>query len=562
MIDLALGFDVPTTALHDIAAVLRSRRPEAVERGMEDILRVTPRNEILAALAKVVGLPFFPGAAALGDKGLLKEFDSQVMRRGRMIPIALTEERLTVAICDPYNSIGRDYCEQNYQDRDLVFVMIPVGEIEHAMGETSSIVSQSDLEGLEDYRTAQDEVVRFDLTRDNGDQSDAVVRNFLRDVFNQAIAKEASDIHFFTEAAQCYYKFRIHGDLTRPYPLEPKLKPLIDAVLLHLVRKSPEEGRKSIGIDGRMALVHGAGRIINCRYVRHRSMHGYKAVIRILDRASMEPKLGVGSLSFSERTLFYIRKQLLRSNGIIINSGPTGSGKSTTTEAMLREVKDDRYNIVQLENPVESEIRGVVHCDMLSNDEFEDYMRALLRADPDIIGIGEIRDKASAKLAVEAALTGHQVFTTIHTPSAAQILTRMKLFGIDKVDLADTLRLLCAQRLVQVVCDECAMSQELTGDLAKLYNIPEEHVGRTIKRHSPEGCSKCNHLGYKGRHAVLEILPIDEEIADRIATEDVSALMLQRLVYEKYSDLKSLQVQGVDMLLAGETDIAGLSAVI
>lgn len=559
-VELSVGFDIPQGVLGEIVSVLRARRSDLAEKGPEDILKGTPRNEILASLAQIHDLPFFPGIAGLGDKELLKSFDSQVMRRGRMIPISLTDQRLTIAICDPYNPFGRDYAEQNFRDRDIVCVMTPVGEIEHAMGATGSSVSQRDIDILEDYRSARDEVSRFDLNKSN-DEGDIVI-NFLRDIFNRAIASSASDIHFFTDGDGCFYKMRIHGDLTKPTQIDGKLKPLIDSVLLHQIGKSPEEGRKCIGIDGRMALVHGSGRIINCRYVRHRSMHGYKAVIRILDRANMEPKLGVGSLAFDARTLFHIRKMLHKSNGIIINSGPTGSGKSTTTEAMLREVKDDRYNIVQLENPVEAEIKGIVHCDMLSNEEFPEYMRAMLRADPDILGIGEVRDQASALLAVEAALTGHQVFTTIHTPSAAQILTRLKLFGIEKQDLADTLRLLCAQRLVQKVCADCASTHKITADEAEMFGIPTEHIGIEVKKHDPRGCPKCNYLGYTGRTAVIEILPVDDEIADRIATEDLSALGFQRVVRERFQDLKSLQQQGVEMLLAGVTDIAGMTAVI
>lgn len=559
MANLNLGFELPESVVSEMVAFLRTKKPAVANKNAVEILRACPRNEVLAALAACNGLPFVPGIAACVQSDLLAHFDLSVLRRGMMVPVCLTDTRLTIAIANPFETSGHNYCEQHYSSHEIVVVLSPMSEIEEIMGASESTVSQKDIDVLENYGDGTGhELAEFCL----GVPENETVRDLLRDIFNRAIAMQASDVHFFTEAERFFYKYRVHGDLTRDVPLELKLQRPIDAVMLHLVGRSPEDGRREIGVDGRLVLVHGSGRKINCRYVRHRSIHGWKAVLRILDKSRLEPRLGVGTLVFDDETLFQLRRAIKMSDGILIMSGPTGSGKSTTLDAMIREVFDPRYNIVTLENPVEQEVPGVCHCDMQNNEEFPLYIRALMRADPDIIQIGEVRDPDSAALAVEAAITGHQVFTTIHTPSAAEILDRMAQLGIARPDLARTLRLLCAQRLLKTVCQNCATTEEITVQDMRMYGLEPADVGKMIKRHSPNGCTKCNNLGYSGRIAVMELLPIDREASEQIVQNNISALGLEVFIRARNPALKSLQTQGRELLLSGKTDAAALLDVI
>lgn len=558
-VELNLGYDLAPAILADTADELRSRHPEMVGRSNEDLLRSVSRSEVLGAIAYRQGIPYMPGiATAVADKSLVEQFDSSAVKRGQMVPLALTAERLTVAVANPFNPAALDYCQQSYPSHEMVLVLTGLADIEAVIGSQGGTVAQRDIDRMEDYGSGGEADLRvFDLSEPSGD----VVPDLLRDICNEAVSNRASDIHFFTEERRIFLKFRINGDLTPARDLDPKLIRPIDAVLLHLVNKQPEDGRKEIGIDGRLVLIHRSGRRINCRFVRHRSLHGYHAVLRILDKSHMEPKLGVGSLAFDAPTLFAMRQCMSMADGIIIMSGPTGSGKSTTLDAMVREVKDSRYNIMTLENPVEQEIPEVVHCDMHSNEEFKQYIRAHMRADPDILLMGEVRDNESAALAVEAAITGHQVFTTIHTPSAAEILDRLAQLRIPKPDLARTLRLLCAQRLVKSLCPHCRIQSTLTSEMISLYRLPKEDEGAPIYEGNRQGCQNCV-AGYTGRKAVIEVLPVDRETSELIATGSKTALGLEAHIRSHRPELLSLQAHARNMLLSGDTDLQSLADVI
>lgn len=557
-VDLDLGFDLPSAVQADIVAVLRAHHPECGRGDGGDVLRSITRDEAHMALAESVRLPFWPEVRAFADAGLLERFEASMLRRGMAVPVREWDGQITVAVANPFNTIGIDHIQQTCGGLNLAVIVAPTREIASVLERTvaDTTVGRGEIDALEAFDPLLD-IENFDLA---GYHQETIPR-LLRDIFHKAAGLGASDIHFKTEQERFYYTLRVGGDLLPPETLDGKLRARIDAFLLSLVRIPREQAVREIGISGRFSLTHASGRKIDCRYERHRAYRGFHVTVRLLDRSAVEPRLGAGSLAFDTATLLHLRRAMEMADGIIVLSGPTGSGKSTTLNAMLREIARPQYNTLTLENPVEDEIPGVTHCDLRSPEEFSDYIRSFMRSDPDIILMGEVRDGPSARLAVEAAITGHQVFTTIHTPSAGEILDRFEQLGVARADIARTLRLLCAQRLVKTLCPRCAEDEELTGPVADLYNLPKSHVGKFIRRHREDGCDHCLGRGYAGRFAVIEVLPIDREAGERIVRENLSAFGLDRIQREKYG-LKSLQDYGLEMLLDGRSDLEAVRDVI
>ncbi|WP_256199738.1 GspE/PulE family protein [Verrucomicrobium spinosum] len=298
------------------------------------------------------------------------------------------------------------------------------------------------------------------------------------------------------------------------------------------------------------------------RYERHRTYRGYHVTMRLLDKTHLEARLGMGTLAFDEETLFELEKAMAVPTGIIVMSGPTGSGKSTTLNAMLRELNRPEDNILTLENPVEDEIPGVTHCDLRDSSEFKPMITSFMRSDPDIILMGEVRDRESAELAIEAAITGHKVLTTIHTPRASQIIERFEQLGMERWKIAQTLKAACAQRLVKLLCPACREKQTgLSEREVRLFQLDPAWLQRTVYTHRKEGCPECKGRGYAGRTAILEILPISPRIGDALAKGQITPFELEQAI-RKESNLPSLRDNGLKLLEAGRTDMDALRKVL
>jgi type II secretory ATPase GspE/PulE/Tfp pilus assembly ATPase PilB-like protein len=284
--------------------------------------------------------------------------------------------------------------------------------------------------------------------------------------------------------------------------------------------------------------------------------------MRLLDKGHLNVTMGKGSLAFDEQTMLAIDKVMKIPAGIIVMSGPTGSGKSTTLNAILRELNTPDVNILTLENPVEDEIPGVTHCDLKSPEEFKPMIASFMRSDPDIILMGEVRDIESAELAIEAAVTGHKVLTTIHTPRASQIIERFEQLGIERWKIAQTLKAACAQRLIKTLCPYCKMEKEGVGEKDRLiYGLDESWATTPIFEHPPDGCVECNHTGYAGRTAILEIIPITPKVSDMLSKGEITPYELELKIQEE-GKLPNLRNNGLKLLREGKTDLHAISKMI
>ncbi|MGB1129488.1 MAG: GspE/PulE family protein, partial [Haloferula sp.] len=416
--------------------------------------------------------------------------------------------------------------------------------------------SRSDLEAI-DVEDNDDEIRDFDVTTDYSEPMAQLVATIMAD----AVKTRASDIHFKVEKEVFYYSFRVDGDLQQKIEIPMKLKDRLDAFLLNLMKLPTEIRNTTPGISGRFTISY-FHRPIDIRFERHRTYRGYHTTMRLLDKGHINVTLGKGTLAFDEETLFELYKVMKVPAGIIVMSGPTGSGKSTTLNAILRELNRPEVNILTLENPVEDEVPGITHCDLKSPAEFKPMISSFMRSDPDIILMGEVRDIESAELAIEAAVTGHKVLTTIHTPRASQIIERFEQLGIERWKIAQTLKAACAQRLIKVLCPYCKEQQEgVSKEDRRVFCLDESWGSTPIYTAAPDGCAECRNTGYSGRTAILEIIPITPKVSDQLSKGEISPYELEVKIQEE-GILPNLRKAGLRLLREGKTDLPAISKVI
>ncbi|MEQ1840472.1 MAG: ATPase, T2SS/T4P/T4SS family, partial [Verrucomicrobiales bacterium] len=401
--NLNIGITLNETITDAVVDQLIEFDPTLGERSREDIPRTCTTNRILAAVGTITSLPLFLKIKDFVDRSLLEQSDPNLLNRGMFVPLYKDSEQIYIAVANPWDPTAEDSFSQQYPELVVTKILAPVGEITQVIESVSRMIgpSQSEIDAIE-VDEGSDEINDFNVT----EKHDEPLAQLVAKMVSDGIKQRASDIHVKCEKDRVHYSYRIDGDMGEKFDIPWKLKDRVDAFLLNLMGLAPEERAKRPGISGRFT-VNYLRRSIDMRFERHRTYRGYHVTMRILDKSHFEAKLGVGSLAFDAATLFEMERVMAIPSGIIVMSGPTGSGKSTTLNAMLRELNRPEDNILTLENPVEDEIRGVIHCDIRPS-EFKAMIASFMRSDPDIILMGEVRDLDSAELAIEAAITGHK----------------------------------------------------------------------------------------------------------------------------------------------------------
>lgn len=556
--NLNIGIEFNDTIQRLILSQLRSSM--AGQEGVSDeaLVRKSSKTRILGAVGRASGLPAFPQVRELVDQEFVGYCDPAVLSRGMFVPLRRSPKQILLAVANPWDYRADDYCASRFPDDELLKIVTLASEVSSVIegSASSSGPSRAELEAVE-VEEFSNECPDFDVTR----QYDEPIAQLVASMVSDAIKQHASDIHIKTEKTLFQYCYRIDGDLGARVEMPMKLRDRVDAFLLNLMRLAPEERNKRPGISGRFTASY-YGRAVGVRYERHRTYRGYHVTMRLLDKTHLEARLGMGTLAFDKETLFELDKAMAVPSGIIVMSGPTGSGKSTTLNAMLRELNHPEDNILTLENPVEDEIPGVTHCDLRDSSEFKPMISSFMRSDPDIILMGEVRDYESAELAIEAAITGHKVLTTIHTPRASQIIERFQQLGIERWKIAQTLKAACAQRLVKLLCPVCRERRDgLTEREIRLFQLDPSWAARPVFVHRKEGCPECKGRGYSGRTAILEILPISPKIGDKLAKGEITPFELE-LEVRKESSLPSLRDNGLKIMAEGKTDLDALKKVL
>ncbi len=542
-----------------IMGELGEHDPSYSELGQDQVPNRVTRYSFMAAIAKINGLPFLPKVAEFCDGTLHATCDSTVMTRGFFAPLCLSgDNQLIVAIANPWSPLPEEYLAPRFPHLEIVKIVTLATEISRAIESvaTNNGPSRSELEAI-DVEDMDDGIHDFDVTTDYTEPMAQLIATIMAD----AVRTRASDVHFKVEKESFYYAFRCDGDIGAKVDIPMKLKDRLDAFLLNLMKLPTEIRNTAPGISGRFTISY-FHRPIDIRYERHRTYRGYHVTMRLLDKSNINVTLGKGTLAFDDETMFALNKVMKIPAGIIVMSGPTGSGKSTTLNAILRELNRPDVNILTLENPVEDEVPGITHCDLKSPKEFKPMIASFMRSDPDIILMGEVRDIESAELAIEAAVTGHKVLTTIHTARASQIIERFEQLGLERWKIAQTLKAACAQRLVKLLCPYC---KELSSGVSefdrKTFSLDDTWATIPVFVAGNGGCQECRNTGYNGRTAILEIIPITPKISDMLAKGEMTPYELEMKVAEE-GVLPSLRRSGLRLLRDGKTDLIAVSKVI
>lgn len=382
------------------------------------------------------------------------------------------------------------------------------------------------------------------------EQSDAPIIRLLNALLSEAIKEGASDVHIESFESQLTVRFRIDGMLRKILEPQHTLAPLIVSRIKVMAKLNIAE--KRLPQDGRIALTIG-NRNVDVRVSTLPTSHGERVVLRLLDKRSSP--LDLQQLGMSNDTLHLIERLISKPHGILLVTGPTGSGKTTTLYAALTRLNNPSSNILTVEDPVEYYLPGIgqTQINPKANLTFAKGLRAILRQDPDIVMVGEIRDLETARIAIQASLTGHLVLSTLHTNTATGAITRLRDMGIENFLIASSLVGVVAQRLVRTLCQHCKTAKPATDEEWKLLGV---NLRPTL--FYPQGCSQCHQLGYKGRSGIYEVIAIDSPMQSLIS-RDVTEKEILEYVRSQYP---SIWADGVRHVVQGDTTLAEILRVV
>ena len=514
---------------------------------------------IARALATRYQLPLVDLAAQAVDPEAAKQVQLHVLERILAIPYELREGTLRVAVADPSNVHGMD--ELRLATRFPL--EIGVAGRDDIEAELRRLVRASEAFGaraaVEEELGLEVEEEADDLEVDDG-ISDAPLVRLVNSVIFQAAEDGASDIHFEPQEDSLVVRFRIDGVLQEVQRIPKRMMPGVTTRLKVLAKLDIAERRKPQ--DGRISLnAAAAGRMLDVRVATLPTVEGESIVMRLLDKSKKPPTLA--ELGLSEDMTEQLREIVSRPTGALLVTGPTGSGKSTTLYASLNEINRPEINIITVEDPVEYRLAGInqVQINQRAGLTFAAALRSILRSDPDVVMVGEVRDGETAKMAIEAALTGHFVLSTLHTNDAPGALTRLNEMGVEPFLVGAAVTGVLAQRLARKLCTHCCeMYTPSVDELLKARVSPEVAAASDgMAFYRKRGCPRCNQTGYKGRIGVYQLMVMSEELG-RLASQHASREDLERAALDM--GMKTLWDDGLTKVTSGLTSLEELARVL
>lgn len=408
---------------------------------------------------------------------------------------ALMEVRRVIGRALPYQTVSSDLFDQELEQAYQRNASETQQLMEDIGNEVDLFSIAEELPGTEDLLESED---------------DAPIIKLINATLSEAIKEGASDIHIETFEKQLVIRFRVDGVLREVLSPNRKLASLLVSRIKVMAKLDIAE--KRVPQDGRISL-RIAGRAIDVRVSTMPSAYGERVVMRLLDKNNA--RLNLSDLGMAKANETHFAELLRKPHGIILVTGPTGSGKSTTLYAGLSDINSKDRNILTVEDPIEYELQGIGQTQVNTKVDmtFARGLRAILRQDPDVVMIGEIRDLVTAEIAVQASLTGHLVISTLHTNTAAGAITRMEDMGIEPFLLSSSLLAVLAQRLVRTLCDECKVPYAPDAAERAMLGWSDDEEGQIFH---PKGCDKCNFSGYRGRVGIHELLIVDESVREHI----------------------------------------------
>lgn len=483
---------------------------------------VLTEAQVASARAAQMGLPFVELLEYPVDRTAVAMVAASLCRRHEVLPIAMNEDSLTLAMVDPGNVFAID--DVRAATRMQIHLVVAerndllsaIDRFHRADGELSDLTTELEQEssGAEIALAGQNEP----------QQDDAPIVRFVNLLISQAIQDRASDIHIEPAERHFNVRYRIDGVL---HEMQEAPKAIQNGVISRLkIMSDIDIAERRKPQDGRMSVSHG-GRKIDLRVATLPTVWGEKVVMRILDNA--ESSMSISDLAMLDENLDAFRTSYTKPYGMILVTGPTGSGKSTTLYTTLHAIARPEINVITVEDPVEYRMPGInqVQVNPKAGLTFASALRSILRSDPDVVLIGEIRDHETAQIAVEAALTGHLVLSTLHTNDAPSAVTRLTEMEIEPFLVGSALDCVVAQRLARRLCDRCKEAYQPSPAELMAMRVGFEPTQPIPTLFRPVGCQTCSGTGYRGRIAVHEVMTVTEEI-ERLAVERAAAAEISR----------------------------------
>ncbi len=541
--------------LVEMGFLSRERVDEAVKQGKagglsaEQLLLeagAITGDQLARATAQRFGLYHVDLGLFKADLSALNSISAQAARRLNAAPIGFDERgHLLVAMSDPSNVLALDDLKlmAGHEVRPVVASPDDIGDLIGRMSRLDNAVAEAVSAGEEELA---------DVTEIRESAEDGPVIKLVNSIIAQAVEEGASDIHYEPDGRDMRVRFRVDGVLRESTEIPRRMvagvvsRVKIMADLDIAEKRVPQDGRVSLTVEGHA---------IDTRVVTMPRVDGEGIVMRILDKS--QALIGLDHLGMSETSEALFEDAFRRSYGAVLATGPTGSGKSTTLYAALNEINEPERNIITIEDPVEYQIRGInqLQVNVKAGLSFASGLRSMLRADPDVIMVGEIRDSETAKIAIESALTGHLVLSTLHTNDAPSAITRLTEMGIEPFLSASAIVAVVAQRLVRQLCTYCKKRTMLSVSSLEKAGF---NVAFDLEAYEPVGCGRCGGSGYKGRTGLYEVMVISDEIRD-LTVERGSAEDIRKIAVAQ--GMRPLRADGFEKVKNGITSIAEVARV-
>ncbi len=513
-------------------------------------------EDLLQFLSQQFGFPSIDISQVEISPDILKLIPADVVQKHKVLPVSRAGSTLVVAMADPTNYLVIDDLKF-LTGYNIDVVVAEEGALKRAIDkfydQSASLMEvMSNLEDLElEVVGGEEELNLEELEKAT---SEAPVVKLVNLILTEAIKREASDIHIEPYERKFRVRYRIDGVLYEI--MSPPLK-LKNAIISRIkIMSSLDIAERRLPQDGRIKL-KALGKEMDFRVSVLPTLFGEKIVLRLLDKSALQ--LDMTKLGFEEQALAHFREAIYRPYGMVLVTGPTGSGKTTTLYSALSELNQTTHNISTAEDPVEYNLPGINQVQMHEEIglNFASALRAFLRQDPDIIMVGEIRDFETAEIAIKAALTGHLVLSTLHTNDAPSTIHRLLNMGVEPFLVSSSVNLILAQRLVRKICPECRQEEDLPVQALVELGMSREDARNTVL-YRGKGCERCSGTGYKGRIALYEVMPIREEMREAIL-EGASVAELKRL--GRKAGMKTLRESGLQKIREGVTTVEEVARV-
>lgn len=540
---------VISPAQYEAALKERARTGRSFGRVLLD-LGFTTEATLTAVLANVMKHEFLDLSDYQIDQLAAQMLNEATMKRLSAVPLGFEDDELVVAMSDPTQVVAIDDI-RTMTGRAVKVVVAARSDVEEAIARVVAMGRSAD-SILEDVREPDEEEVDLGSAAE-----EAPIVRAINGIIADAVKRRASDIHFEPQEKSVRIRYRIDGVLHEQARVPKKQQAgmisrlKVMAELNIAERRVPQDGRISIKVHQKP---------IDLRVATLPSVEGEKVVMRILD--SSAALLSLNDLGFLPDTMKRYEESYTKPYGAILVTGPTGSGKSTTLYSTLKIINDETKNVITVEDPVEYKLDGItqVQINNKAGLTFASALRSILRADPDIVMVGEMRDKETGTIGVEAALTGHLVLSTLHTNDAPSAITRLIEMGVEPFLVASALDCVLAQRLARKLCDRCkAPDEHVTEQALREARFQFVEGDELPVLYRPRGCQHCSNTGYRGRIALVEVMPVTEEI-ERLAVEHRSSEDIKRMAIEQ--GMRSLRDDGMEKVKLGWTSIEEILRVV